>query len=125
VQFRFADHLLDKDRWELSRGGVLIDLEPQVFDLLVYLVENRDRVVTRDDLFASVWSGRIVSDSTLTSHINAARNAVGDSAMSQRLIRTLPRKGVRFVGDVEAPVTAVVPAVAQSRHRLQCCRSRT
>ena len=71
-----------------------------MFDLLVYLVENRDRVVSKDDLLASVWGGRIVSDSTLTSRINAARKAVGDSGDAQKLIRTIARKGIRFVGDV-------------------------
>ena len=70
-----------------------------MFDLLVYLVQNRDRVVSKDDLIASVWGGRIVSDSTLTSRINAARKAVGDSGEEQKLIRTIARKGLRFVGD--------------------------
>jgi TolB-like protein/Tfp pilus assembly protein PilF len=73
-----------------------------VFDLLVYLVENRDRVVSKDDLIATVWRNRIVSDSTLTSRINAARKAVGDSGEDQKLIRTIARKGLRFVGDVHA-----------------------
>src|SRR5262249_28097709 len=73
---------------------------PQVFDLLVYLIENRDRVVSKDDLIEGVWKGRIVSDSTLTTRINAVRRAVGDSGEHQRLIRTLPRKGFRFVGVV-------------------------
>jgi TolB-like protein len=100
VLFLFADHLLDTDRRELCRGGTSVALEPQVFDLLVYLVENRDRVVSKDDLFASVWGGRIVSDSTLTSRINAARMAIADNGEDQRLIRTLARKGFRFVGDV-------------------------
>ncbi len=71
-----------------------------MFDLLVYLVQNRDRVVSKDDLIASVWGGRVVSDSTLTSRINAARKAVGDSGDAQKLIRTIPRKGFRFVGAV-------------------------
>ena len=77
-----------------------VAVEPQVFDLLIYLVQNRDRVVSKDDLIASVWGGRIVSDSTLTSRINAARKAVGDSGGDQKLIRTIARKGLRFVGDV-------------------------
>ena len=100
MQFLFADHVLDTDRRELCRGGAAVALEPQVFDLLVYLVENRERVVSKDDLIASVWSGRIVSDSTLTSRINAARMAIADNGEDQRLIRTLARKGFRFVGDV-------------------------
>jgi TolB-like protein len=100
VEFLFSDHKLDTDRRELRRGSEAIAVEPQVFDLLVYLVENRDRVVSKDDLIASVWGGRIVSDSTLTSRINAARKAVGDSGDAQKLIRTIARKGIRFVGDV-------------------------
>jgi TolB-like protein/cytochrome c-type biogenesis protein CcmH/NrfG len=100
VQFLFANHVLDIDRRELCRGSKHIAVEPQVFDLLVYLVENRDRVVSKDDLIASVWGGRIVSESTLTSRINAARKAVGDNGEDQKLIRTIARKGLRFVGDV-------------------------
>ena len=80
-----------------------VHVEPQVFDLLVYLVENRDRVVSKDDLIASVWGGRIVSDSTLTSRINAARKAIGDSGEDQKLIRTIARKGLRFVGTCAQP----------------------
>ena len=101
MQFRFENHLLDVDRRELRRGAELIAVEPQVFDLLLYLVQNRDRVVSKDDLIAGVWGGRIVSDSTLTSRINAARKAVSDSGEEQRLIRTIMRKGLRFVGSVD------------------------
>jgi DNA-binding winged helix-turn-helix (wHTH) protein len=73
VQFLFADHTLDTDRRELRRGSEPIAIEPQVFDLLVYLVQNRGRVVSKDDLIASVWGGRIVSDSTLTSRKRRAK----------------------------------------------------
>jgi TolB-like protein len=100
VQFFFGDHTLDDDRRELFRGSEPIAVEPQVFDLLIFLLQNRDRVVSKDDLIASVWGGRVVSDSTLTSRINAARKAVGDSGGKQKLIRTIARKGLRFVGDV-------------------------
>jgi len=93
--------MLDTDRRELRRGADAIAIEPQVFDLLVYLVENRDRVVSRDDLIASVWGGRIVSESTLATRINAARKALGDSGIEQKLIRTIARKGVRFVAGVQ------------------------
>jgi TolB-like protein len=110
VQFLFADHSMDTERRELRRGAALVPVEPQVFDLLVYLVENRDRVVTKDDLIASVWGGRIVSDSTLTSRINAARKAVGDSGDKQTLIRTIARKGLRFVGAVSLPSQTVARA---------------
>jgi TolB-like protein len=111
VEFLFSDYRLDTDRRELRRGSEAIAMEPQVFDLLVYLVENRGRVVSKDDLFASIWGGRIVSDSTLTSRINAARKAVGDSGDEQKLIRTIARKGFRFVGDVRRP-TGSAPAHA-------------
>ncbi len=76
-------------------------VEPQVFDLLVLLIENRDRVLSKDDLIASVWGGRAVSDSTLTSRINAARKAIGDSGEEQKLIRTIARKGIRFVAALD------------------------
>src|SRR5690349_3501483 len=88
----------------------MVAMQPQVFDLLVYLLQNRDRVVSRDNLIALVWGGRIVSDSTLDSRINAARSAVGDSGKEQRLIRTIPRKGVRFIGEVDEPAAEAAPA---------------
>ncbi len=100
MQFLFGDQSLDVHRRELRRRGEHIAIEPQVFDLLVYLIENRDRVVTKDDLIASVWQGRLISESTLTSRINAARRAVDDSGDEQRWIRTIARKGFRFVGEV-------------------------
>jgi DNA-binding winged helix-turn-helix (wHTH) protein len=99
LRFLFGDHVLDTARRELSSGGERIALEPQVFDLLVYLLQNRERVVSKDDLLA-VWGGRIVSDATLDSRIAAARRAVRDSGAAQTLIRSFARKGVRFVGEV-------------------------
>jgi TolB-like protein len=105
MQFFFTDHVLDKDRRELHRGDGPIALEPQVFDLLVYLLEGRDRVVTKDELIDSIWGGRIVSESTLTSRINAARKAVDDSGRDQKLIRTIARKGFRFVAEVRCQQT--------------------
>src|SRR5262245_37165259 len=117
MQFRFENHILDASRRELRRGAELVAIEPQVFDLLLYLVQNRDRVVTKDDLIAGVWRGRIVSDSTLTSRINAARKAVADNGDEQRLIRTVMRKGLRFVGEVNE--LARRDAAAGSPARLQ------
>ena len=105
MQFHFADYVLDTDRRELRLRSELIAVEPQVYDLLLYLVENRDRVVTKDDLVASVWGGRVTSDATLTSRIYAVRKAVGDSGQHQKLIRTIPRKGLRFVGEIHTPST--------------------
>src|SRR5262245_6679994 len=101
MQIGFEECLLDTDRRELRRGDELVALEPQVFDVLIYLIENRDRVVSKDDLIASVWAGRIVSESTLTSRINAVRKAIGDTGEKQNLIRTFARKGFRFVAPVE------------------------
>jgi pimeloyl-ACP methyl ester carboxylesterase/DNA-binding winged helix-turn-helix (wHTH) protein len=111
VQYVFGDYVLDVGRRELRGGGQLIAVEPQVFDFLTYLIENRDRVVSRDDIIASVWGGRIVSESTLSSRINAVRKAIGDSGEQQALIRTVARKGVRFVGDVreQAEPASVLP----------------
>jgi TolB-like protein len=118
VKYLFSDQVIDTDRRELRRGSTLVAIEPQVFDLLVYLVENRDRVVSKDNLIASVWDGRVVSDSTLTSRINAARKAVGDSGEEQRVIRTIARKGIRFVADVRVQRDVAEPATADAREQL-------
>lgn len=100
MRYSFEDFVLDRERAELTRAGAPVAVEPQVFDLLVHLVEQRERVVSKDDLIATVWNGRIVSESTLTSRINAARRALGDSGDEQRLIKTIVGKGLRFVGAV-------------------------
>lgn len=89
--------MLDIERRELRRSGALRPIEPQVFDLLQFLIENRERVVSRDDIFRAVWRGRIVSDSVLGTRINAARQAIGDDGVRQRLIRTVRGSGFRFV----------------------------
>jgi TolB-like protein len=114
VQFFFSDHALDTDTRELRRSGAQIAIRPQVFDLLTYLVQNRERVVSKDDLFATIWRGRTVADSTLATHINAARKAIGDSGEEQRLIRTVSRKGVRFVGEVRSRPGALEVVSSQS-----------
>jgi DNA-binding winged helix-turn-helix (wHTH) protein len=96
----FDGSVLDTDRRELRRGSDAIDIEPQVFDLLEYLIRHRERVVSRDELIEHIWGGRVVSESALSTRINAVRSAIGDSGSEQRLIKTLPRKGIRFVGEV-------------------------
>jgi TolB-like protein len=100
VQYLFEDYALDPDRRELTRHAEAVAIGPKVFDLLLYLIQNRGHVVSKDDLLEAIWSGRIVSESTLTSHINAMRKAVGDNGEEQRLIRTVARKGFRFVGEI-------------------------
>ncbi len=114
MTYLFEDYSLDTERRELRRGTDLISVEPQVFDLLLFLIRNRTRVVSRDDLIAEVWNGRIVSESALYSRITAARQAIGDSGEAQRLIRTVARKGLRFVADVrEAHSSELNPLVGR------------
>jgi len=110
MRFLFGDYALDTGRRELRRKSELVAVEPQVFDLLVHVIRQRDRVVSKDDLIAAVWDGRIVSESTLSSRINAARHAIGDSGEQQQFIRTVARRGIRFVGDVREDNDAVVEA---------------
>ena len=101
MRYFFEEYAFDTDCRELRRGADVVSIAPQVFDLLEYLIRNRERVVTKDDLISAVWHGRIVSDAALTTRLNAARTALGDSGQEQRLIKTLPRKGFRFVGQVQ------------------------
>ena len=101
MHFLFRDCVLDPERRELTRASEAIAVGPQVFDVLMHLIRNRDRVVSKDDLLDAVWSGRIVSESTITSHINAVRKAIGDAGNEQQLVRTIPRKGFRFIGEVK------------------------
>jgi adenylate cyclase len=100
VIYAFGSYTLDADRLELRRAADTVAVEPQVFSLLLCLMENRNRVVSKDELVEQVWKGRIVSDATMSSRINSARNAVGDDGRNQAVIRTFPRRGFRFVADV-------------------------
>ncbi len=122
MSISFEGFTLDVERRELGQGSQLIAIAPQVFDVLVYLVRNRDRVVSKDELLDAVWGGRIVSLSTLGSHISAVRRAVGDNGDEQRVVRTVARKGFRFVGDVHETMAAsdhatprLIKAVEQDR----------
>jgi len=108
----FGDCALDPDRRELKRASSTVSIGPQVFDLLLHLIQNRTRVVSKDELLEAVWRGRIVSESTITSHINAARTAIGDTGQDQRFIRTVARKGFHFVGEVAE--SAATHAAAES-----------
>jgi len=109
MRYSFDDCTLDLDRRELRENGQLVDVEPQVFDLLAFLLRHRDRVVSRDDLIEGVWAGRIVSESALASRINAARRAIGDDGTAQKQIKTIVRKGFRFVGDVRENILGTAP----------------
>jgi TolB-like protein/DNA-binding winged helix-turn-helix (wHTH) protein/cytochrome c-type biogenesis protein CcmH/NrfG len=101
MTFVFAHHELDLRRQELRRGGEPVHVEPQVFDLLTFLIRNHDRIVSKDEILDEVWDGRIVSEAALSSRINAARKAIGDSGNDQIFIRTFHKRGFRFVGEVE------------------------
>ncbi len=98
MRYTFGNYSLDTSRRELLRGASLIPTTPQVFDLLKYLIGNRERLVSKEELIAAIWNGRVVSDSALTTRLNAVRHAIGDSGKSQHLIKTVARRGFRFVG---------------------------
>jgi TolB-like protein len=100
LRYLFEEYAFDTDRRELHSGSNVVTIAPQVFDLLEYLVRNRERVVSKDDLINAIWNGRSVSDVALTTRLNALRGAIADSGKEQRLIKTLPRKGFRFIGQV-------------------------
>lgn len=130
MQFAFGDYVIDDERYELRKGGASVDVEPQVFALLALLVRHQDRVVTTDEILDSVWSGRIVSPSTLTSRINAARRAIGDDGARQALIKTVARRGYRFSGsavalDIRAEKAPDVAGkqVAELHQEVQFCTS--
>jgi TolB-like protein/DNA-binding winged helix-turn-helix (wHTH) protein len=118
ARFRFSDVEIDIAQQELRRAGKIVHVEPQVFDLLVHLVGNRDRVVSKDELIEAIWQGRIISETALSSCISAARRAVGDNGEDQFLIRTLHKRGFRFVGELHddaapaADTVAVLPVAA-------------
>jgi DNA-binding winged helix-turn-helix (wHTH) protein len=129
--YAFEGYVLDTARRELRQGATVLAVEPQVFDLLAYLIENRERVVSKDDLRMSVWEGRVVSESTQSYYINAARTVVGDNGEDQRLIRTFPRRGFRFVAPVQRRVmtghcrsSAPVKLWSLSARRTWCSRYR-
>jgi TolB-like protein/DNA-binding winged helix-turn-helix (wHTH) protein/Flp pilus assembly protein TadD len=129
MQYRFAEFELDLSQQELRRLGESVHIEPQVFDLIVHLVRNHDRIVSKDELIETVWNGRIISEAALSSRINGARRALGDNGTDQLFIRTLHKRGFRFVGDVQAistpetgaevaplvPETGAPPAEAPTR----------
>ena len=98
--YRFGSFTFDTDGFVLASGPQPLSVEPQVFSLIQFLIENRDRVVTKDELFENIWDGRIVSDAALASRINSARRALGDDGKTQAVIRTFPRRGFRFIAEI-------------------------
>jgi TolB-like protein/Tfp pilus assembly protein PilF len=106
VDLVFAGHEIDLRRQELRRAGEVVHVEPQVYDLLLHLIHHRDRVVSKDELLDTIWNGRIVSEAALSSRINAARKAIGDDGDRQALIKTIHRRGFRFIGVVQEATIA-------------------
>jgi sulfatase modifying factor 1 len=101
MPYRIGAYLIDSDAYEIREDGRPMPVEPQVFDLLIMLIENRHRVVGKDEIIEQIWKGRVISDATLSSRIKSARQALGDDGSAQKLIRTIHGRGFRFVGDVE------------------------
>jgi DNA-binding winged helix-turn-helix (wHTH) protein len=116
LRYLFEDFVLDTDRRELRRGADVVPTTPQVFDLLDHLIRHREHVVSKDDLISAVWNGRIVSDAALTTRLNAVRAAIGDTGEEQQLIKTLPRKGFRFIGAVQETQRPAVEPVEPAAH---------
>ena len=121
--FAFEDFELDGGKRELRASGAVLPIEPQVFDVLWFLIENRDRAVAKQDLVDAVWNGRAISDSALTSRIKSARKALGDDGAAQKFIRTIHGVGFRFVAEVRAHAAAhVIEAPAKDTLPAQTAR---
>ena len=122
--WRFGEFELDTQRYELRGGGAVIRVEPQVFDVMTHLVGNSHRMVTKEELFDTVWGGRFVGEAALTTRIKAARRALGDDGESQRYIRTVRGRGYQFVGAVTgASATTPPPPDPNRRRRVNTSRS--
>ena len=113
--YGFYDFELDPGRVELRRNGGLVHVEPQVFALVLLLVENRERMVSRDEIIEKVWEGRIVSDAAISSRIKSARQALGDNGSTQRVIRTVHGQGLRFIAQVRTKASEGDVLSASSR----------
>src|SRR5215217_3987612 len=101
MKYSFAEFVIDLNQQELRRMGELIHVEPQVFDVIVHLVRNHDRIVSKDELIETIWNGRIISEAALSSRINGARRALGDNGNDQIFIKTFHKRGFRFLPDVQ------------------------
>jgi DNA-binding winged helix-turn-helix (wHTH) protein len=116
LRYLFEEYTFDTNLRELHRGADVVSVTPQAFDLLEYLIRNRERLVSKDDLIKTVWNGRVVSDAALTTRLNSARSAIGDTGEKQRLIKTLPRKGFRFVDAVHEDDGRTVAPAGSAAH---------
>ena len=109
MTLQFEDFVLDTEQLELRKGGTPVAIEPQAFDLIAHLATHAGRVVDREELIEKVWRGRIVSDAAISTRINAARRALDDDGRSQRMIKTVPRRGFRFVAEVRSAISTAPP----------------
>jgi DNA-binding winged helix-turn-helix (wHTH) protein len=127
MHYRFGVYTLDTQRYELHRAGQPVPLRPKVFHVLAYLLAQRDRVVSKDEVMAQVWPGQVISEETLSTCITAARRAVGDSGQQQQVIQTRHGHGYRFVAVVEvrqpAPRDAVSPGLLRQTDWRRGCQS--
>jgi TolB-like protein len=110
--FQFNNFAIDTERRELRGANGSIHVEPQVFDLLLYFVQNANRVISKEELIEHIWKGRAISDAALNSRINSARRAIGDTGKRQALIRTIQRRGFLFAGDVTTRTSDLTSAGA-------------
>ena len=116
MRYQIAEYVIDTARFRVSNGEAAIPVEPKVFDLLVYLIQHRDRVLTREELFREVWDGRVVSDATLSNHVKSARKVLGDSGELQQTIQTIRGRGYQFIAPVlEIREDAAVAEAAKPR----------
>ena len=129
MSLRFAELELDLALFELRRDGARVPLEPQAFDVLVYLINHRDRIVSKEELMDQIWGGRFVSEAAVTSRIKQARRAVGDDGQAQRVIKTVHGRGYRFVAPVtegaagRPPDTTAAASSPAPTPQHRCCRA--
>src|SRR5262247_2720250 len=116
--YLFDDYALDTQLYELRHAGVPCPLEPQVLAILLYLLQHRDRLITRQELLEHVWPERFISETTLDHRVMQVRQAIGDSGQTQRRIQTLRGRGYRFVGVVEECLVALVPQPTMAIHHV-------
>jgi len=120
VRYRFCEFELDVDNFQLSCNQQAVDIEPKIFDLLKYLVSNQGRVISRDELFESIWPGQVVSDASLNNLVKSARKAVNDSGQKQSVIKTIHGRGFQFIckAEVKTDFDSLETPNLQGRQRI-------